>query len=75
MDILEQQIVAEINLSQELSCTQLTIVHGKAGCGKSTVIKAITSRLNETLTKDSFLLLAPTGAAAQNIMGIPSIQH
>ncbi|XP_054265125.1 uncharacterized protein LOC128987987 [Macrosteles quadrilineatus] len=69
MDILEDQIVAEINFSQDVPSTQLTIVQGKAGCGKSTLIQTMTAKLTETLTSESFLLLAPTGSAALNING------
>lgn len=47
----------------------MLIVQGKAGCGKSTLIKTMTARLMETLGDDSFLLLAPTGSAALNING------
>jgi ATP-dependent DNA helicase PIF1 len=69
MMLLEEQIVQEINLSQDLAPTQLIIIQGKAGCGKSTLIKAMTAKLTETLTNESFILMAPTGAAALNIEG------
>lgn len=48
---------------------QSIIIQGKAGSGKSTLIQAITSVLNEELGSSSFIVLAPTGAAASNING------
>ena len=48
---------------------QVTIVQGKAGSGKSTVIQHLTGRLADEFGSNSFALLAPTGAAAINING------
>ncbi|XP_034232800.1 uncharacterized protein LOC117640409 [Thrips palmi] len=45
------------------------IVQGKAGCGKSTVIAVMKSRIVAAFGPRSFLLVAPTGAAADNIDG------
>lgn len=45
------------------------VVQGKAGSGKSTVIRAITATLAAKLGPHSFRLLAPTGVAAINING------
>ncbi|XP_054257274.1 uncharacterized protein LOC128982231 [Macrosteles quadrilineatus] len=68
--ILDSQISAELHGSPN-DAIQLVIIQGKAGCGKSTVIKTMTSRLKETpgLGSASYLLLAPTGSAALNING------
>jgi energy-coupling factor transporter ATP-binding protein EcfA2 len=67
MQILEQQIESILLKTQRQ--IQLTIVQGKAGCGKSTLIKSMTARLTETLGSQSYLLVAPTGSAALNING------
>lgn len=45
------------------------IVREKAGSGKRTLIKAITSVLAERLNSESFRLMAPAGAAAINVNG------
>lgn len=45
------------------------IVQGKAGCGKSTTIAVMKSRIVAAFGPRSFLLVAPTGAAADNIDG------
>ena len=46
---------------------QSVVIQGKAGSGKSTLIKAIKAVLNQELGPDSFVVMAPTGAAAANI--------
>jgi DNA replication protein DnaC len=48
-----------------------TIVQGKAGTGKSTIINYMTNRLikHHSFGPKSFLLLAPTGVAAVNVEG------
>lgn len=45
------------------------IIEGKAGSGKSTVLKYMTRRLAEIYGENSYLLLAPTGVAAINVNG------
>ena len=45
------------------------IVQGKAGCGKSTTVAVMKSRIVAAFGPDSFLLVASTGAAAVNIDG------
>lgn len=43
------------------------IIQGKAGSGKSTLIQAIKANLYQEFGSDSFVVMAPTGAAAKNI--------
>lgn len=66
LDILELQIAAERNPGGP-EPPRRVIVQGKAGCGKSTAIQAMTSRVHREFGRGSYLLLAPTGAAADNI--------
>lgn len=68
MSILERQIAAAQGGGGPAP-PQRVIVQGCAGCGKSTVISAMTSRIVAAFGAGSFLLLAPTGAAAVNIGG------
>ncbi|KAK3922162.1 ATP-dependent DNA helicase RRM3 [Frankliniella fusca] len=73
----EQEAVMKILMLQVNSVLQpgsappprLIIVQGKAGCGKSTVIRAMTSELSKRLGSTSFRLLAYTAVAALNING------
>ena len=73
---LEQQRVIEM-LDQQIQFIkrggvtppQVTIVQGKAGSGKSTLIQHMTAKLSDEFGIHSFALLAPTGAAAINISG------
>lgn len=46
---------------------QSAIIQGKAGSGKLTLIQAIKANLNQEFGPDSFVILAPTRAAAMNI--------
>ena len=45
------------------------VVQGKAGSGKSTLIKYFVKILNQKYGMDSYALMAPTGASASNIHG------
>lgn len=66
LDILEMQIAAEQQPGGP-EPPRRVIVQGKAGCGKSTLIQAMTARLEQAFGPGSFRLLAPTGASADNI--------
>jgi hypothetical protein len=66
LDILERQIAAERSPGGT-EPPRRVIVQGKAGCGKSTVIQAMTARLEEEFGPGCYRLLAPTAAAAINI--------
>ncbi|KAE8745952.1 hypothetical protein FOCC_FOCC007313 [Frankliniella occidentalis] len=68
MDILSLQI-EEIVKPRGSTPPRLVIVQGKAGCGKSTVIKAMTSTLDARLGRDSYRLMAFTAVAALGING------
>ena len=46
---------------------QSLIVQGKAGSGKSTLIQLIKATLHQEFGSNSFIVMAPTGAAAVNI--------
>ena len=46
---------------------QSVIIQGKAGSGKSTLIQSIKATLNQDFGFDSFIVMAPTGAAAVNV--------
>lgn len=68
----EQQAVMEICRRQIASpdeCIKRCIVQGKAGTGKSALIRALCSYLDEQQGARSYAVLAPTGAAAMNING------
>ncbi|KAE8739289.1 hypothetical protein FOCC_FOCC015212, partial [Frankliniella occidentalis] len=69
MDILSLQI-EEIVKPRGSTPPRLVIVQGKAGCGKSTVIKAVTSTLDARLGRDSYRLMAFTAVAALGINGL-----
>jgi len=47
----------------------LLYVGGEGGVGKSQIIKAIVASMDLILRKDEVILMAPTGAAADNIEG------
>lgn len=68
IELFEQQI-SYLNGNRNVDPKKSVIVQGKAGSGKSALIKYITSQLTLTFGEDSFALLAPTGAAAVNING------
>lgn len=73
LELLSRQ-VQNINSGTD-NQPHMTIIQGKAGSGKSTVIKAICAQLHDVLGPESFRLLAPTGAAAVNILvALQSIQ-
>ena len=44
-------------------------IGGEGGVGKSQIIKAIIAGMDLILRKDEVILIAPTGAAADNISG------
>lgn len=67
MELLETHICCLKAL--EIPTIHRTIIQGKGGSGKSTLIKAMTARLYEEFGGDSFRLMAPTGSAAVNIGG------
>jgi hypothetical protein len=48
---------------------QLLYVRGEGGVGKSQIIKAIVAAMDLIHRKDEVILMAPTGAAADNIRG------
>ncbi|XP_074596278.1 ATP-dependent DNA helicase Pif1-like [Brevipalpus obovatus] len=54
---------------RSIRCPKRMVVQGKAGSGKSTVIKEIVRRVSLALGEDSIRVCAPTGAAAINIDG------
>ncbi|PKY43034.1 hypothetical protein RhiirA4_456962 [Rhizophagus irregularis] len=64
-DIINQQLALLINPTPYLS--RYSLITSTAGTGKSYMIKIITDYL--TNNHKSFLLIAPTGVAAQNING------
>lgn len=51
------------------SISRRTLVQGKAGSGKSTVIKEIVKRVRSQLGTNSIEVVAPTGVAAINVDG------
>lgn len=60
----------EIKLNKTNDKNKRVIIYGKAGCGKSLIVKYITGKLIENFkTEDNFLLMAFTGMAAINING------
>lgn len=71
----QQEVIDLLNLQIEgfsntnIKVPKRTIIQGKGGSGKSTVIQAMTSILSEKFGSNSFLLIAPTGVAAVNIKG------
>ena len=67
IELLEKQI--HFIKNGGISPPQITIVQGKAGSGKSTLIQHLTARLTEEFGSNSFALLAPTETAAVNING------
>lgn len=68
IDLFNQQLSDVLNNNE--SEVKRVIVQGKAGSGKSTIIKKITASLFKSkLGPERFLLLAPTGIAALNING------
>lgn len=70
INLFDKQLSDALNNNFENSKVKRVIVQGKAGSGKSTIIKQMTSRLCKSrLGPESFLLLAPTGLAALNING------
>lgn len=46
---------------------QSVVIQGKAGSGKTTLIQAIKFILSQAFGSDSYIVMAPTGAAAANI--------
>lgn len=73
---IEQQKVLDVVLAQihfvrtgirTPQFRQSVIIQGKVGSSKSTLIKAIKATLSQELGNDSFIVMAPTGAAAANI--------
>ena len=48
---------------------KLTMTQGKAGCGKSTLIKEIVRRVAQEFGEEAVVVAAPTGQAAINIDG------
>jgi len=64
---LEQRI--KVIISPSPSSPPMMIIQGKAGSGKSTIIKAMCAKSNRELGPNSFRLMAPTGAAAVNVGG------
>lgn len=68
----EQQDVLHICASQMNDpqfTTKRVIVQGKAGTGKSALIKAMCQRIDQNSTAKQHQVLAPTGAAALNVDG------
>ncbi|XP_074603973.1 uncharacterized protein LOC141857379 [Brevipalpus obovatus] len=72
----EQQKILDILDGQLRSLTvrvprvyKRVVVQGKAGLGKSTIIREIVNRVVSVLGTDSIRVCAPTGAAAVNIEG------
>lgn len=66
LEIVDQQI-DQINRSR--SSIKRVVVQGKAGSGKSTVIKEIIRRITHHLGEQAVAIAAPTGAAAINVEG------
>lgn len=80
----DQQIVLGIVDNQirkarglRVRCPKRVAVQGKAGSGKSTIIKEIVRRVSSSLGIEAIRVCAPTGAAAINIEGstIHSLLH
>ncbi|KAK3920009.1 ATP-dependent DNA helicase [Frankliniella fusca] len=69
LDIVKKQIHKTINPNMALNVPSRILIQGKAGTGKSMLISNITYMLQKELGAESFLLLAPTGVAANNING------
>ncbi len=68
VNLVEQQIQYSKNPNSTNVPHKLTIVQGKAGSGKSTIIKVIVHRGNQEWP-NSVAVAAPTGLAALNIDG------
>ena len=68
LSFLEERIQA-IHSNSVVIEPHMMIIQGKAGSGKSTIIKAMCAKLNRELGPNSFRLMAPTGAAAVNVGG------
>ncbi|KAE8752106.1 hypothetical protein FOCC_FOCC001268 [Frankliniella occidentalis] len=69
MEILLLQVNALLRPEDAPPAPRLVIVQGKAGCGKSTVIHAMTTMLRERVGPDCYRLMAYTAVAALGING------
>lgn len=67
INILKRQISSL--LKKETPDIRKTIIQGKAGCGKSTIIRKMIEEIEKIFGEDSYILAAPTGVAATNIGG------
>ncbi len=64
----EQAIQAQASVCAQIFVRPLSVVWGAAGTGKTTIIRAILQAIEKTHAQDAtFLLLAPTGKAADRI--------
>lgn len=64
----DRAILAQAAVCSQLFVRPLSVVWGAAGTGKTTIIRAILQAIEKAHGKDaSFLLLAPTGKAADRI--------
>ena len=67
-DAYEKAIQAQAAVCSQIFVRPLSVVSGAAGTGKTTVIRAILQAIEKAHGQDaSFLLLAPTGKAADRI--------
>ena len=66
---LDLQIEYLKNQQMVMPPAKRVMVSGKAGCGKSTIIKEIIRRVTNEFGPDSIVVSAPTGSAAINIDG------
>jgi energy-coupling factor transporter ATP-binding protein EcfA2 len=69
INLFNQQISDVENNIKSNDLIKRVVIQGKAGSGKSTLIKYMTAILNQKFGPNSFLLAAPTGVAAVNING------
>lgn len=67
LNVLRSQIRFIQSGHQDEQFRKSLIIQGKAGSGKSLLINAFRSMLTSTFGADSFIIMAPTGSAANNI--------
>jgi len=66
---MEEQIKQFTNPKNNVQLPKRVVVQGKAGTGKSLLIKYLTVNLFEAFGPESYMLLGPTGVSAVNING------
>lgn len=72
VDLLEQQIHELLDKStyNRQLISKRSVVRGKAGSGKTTVIQRMVEIIYENIGEDGVIVAAPTGVAALNIGGV-----